>query len=182
MRVLISGGCKQGKSTHAQYIARAQQTKGGALYYVATMRAGDAEDHARIARHVQERAGWGFTTLEQPKNILACLARCDPTGSFLLDSTTALLANEMFRPDGSFDAEAGGRVCEALCTLTQRLPKLVLVSDGIYHDAARFDPMTEAYRRALAAIDCALAKRCDQVLEVCAGQVVVWKGREEMGV
>jgi adenosyl cobinamide kinase/adenosyl cobinamide phosphate guanylyltransferase len=68
------------------------------LYYVATMKSADSEDDARIIRHKQERDGWGFTTVEQPVDIENILQKCDCNGSFLLDSLTAILANEMFPP------------------------------------------------------------------------------------
>ena len=98
MSVFISGGCKNGKSFYAQRIAKAAGTP---LYYIATMIPRDREDDARIARHRQERAGWGFETLECGADILSCLDRADPAGAFLLDSVTALLSNEMFTDTGA---------------------------------------------------------------------------------
>lgn len=172
MSVFISGGCKNGKSFYAQRIAKA----GGApLYYIATMIPRDAEDEARIARHRRERAGWGFETLECGRDILACLDRADPGGSFLLDSATALLSNEMFTAEG-MDSEAPGRIAAALVEFVKRAPRTVVVSDYIYSDAMLYDEWTEAYRRGLATIDRALAAACDDVLEVVHGQVIVHKG------
>lgn len=172
MSTFISGGAKNGKSFYAQRIARA----GGApLYYIATMIPHDEEDLARIRRHRDERAGWGFETLECGVNILDCLERADPNGAFLLDSVTALLSNEMFAPDG-MHPEAAARIADELESFVRRAPKTVLVSDFIYSDAGRYDEWTEAYRRGLALIDRRLARVCDNVLEIVAGQVIVHKG------
>ena len=172
MSTFISGGCKNGKSLYAQRIAKA----GGApLYYVATMIPRDGEDEARVRRHRSERTGWGFVTLEAGRDILRCLDHADARGSFLVDSVTALLANEMFAGDG-FDPTAPGRVADDLERFVRRAPNTVLVSDFIYADAALYDPWTEAYRAGLARIDRRLARVCDNVLEVCAGQIVVQKG------
>lgn len=172
MSVFISGGCKNGKSFYAQRIAKA----GGApLYYIATMIPRDAEDEARIARHRREREGWGFETLECGRDILSCLDRADPAGSFLLDSATALLSNEMFTPEG-MDPGAPDRIAVGLVEFVRRAPGTVVVSDYIYSDANLYDEWTEAYRRGLAAIDRALAAACDDVLEVVHGQVIVHKG------
>ena len=173
MSTFISGGCKNGKSTYAQRIA---QAGGQPLYYIATMIPRDAEDEARILRHRQEREGWGFETLECGVNILSCLKSADCGGSFLLDSVTALLSNEMFTGNG-MDEAAPARITLALTELVRRTPKIVLVSDYIYSDANLYDAWTEAYRRGLARIDRALAAACDNVLEVVHGQVVVHKGR-----
>ena len=172
MSVFISGGCKNGKSFCAQRIAKALGTP---LYYIATMIPHDGEDTARIARHRAERVGWGFETLEQGRDILKCLDRADPRGAFLLDSVTALLANEMFDADG-FHPEAPEKIAAELTDFVERAPNIVLVSDFIYADAAFYDPMTEAYRRALAHIDRALAACCDCVLEIVGGCPILHKG------
>ena len=173
MSTYISGGCKNGKSFYAQRVAKAG---GSPLYYIATMIPSDDEDLARIHRHREERAGWGFETLECGADILTCLDQADPNGSFLLDSVTALLSNEMFSAS-AMNEEAPEKLARELTAFVRRAPKTVLVSDYIYSDANLYDPWTEAYRRGLAHIDRALARSCDDVLEVVHGQVIVHKGR-----
>lgn len=177
MRILISGGCKMGKSTLAQQLATAQ---GGPLYYVATMRATDAEDRVRIARHRREREGWGFETIECMGSIGQLADGLPGDASLLLDSTTALLAGEMFRPDGTVDMEADARVREGLLRLLRTFDALVVVSDTIYADAAAYDALTEAYRKGLAGIDRALARDCDAVIEMAFGQPILHKGDEQL--
>lgn len=172
MSTFISGGCKNGKSYYAQRVAK---QSGSPLYYIATMIPHDSEDDARIDRHRREREGWGFETLECGANILDCLKRADPNGSFLLDSVTALLSNEMFAPDG-FHPDAAEKVAAELCEFARRAPRTVFVSDYIYSDAALYDDWTEVYRRGLALIDRALAGACDCVLEVVTGQIICYKG------
>ena len=108
MNVFISGGCKNGKSHHAQNIAKTMADgKNLPLYYLATMIPKDEEDEARVRRHIRERAGMGFDTIERGLNICGCLdgltssgVPVDKRGVFLLDSVTALLSNEMFDNTG----------------------------------------------------------------------------------
>lgn len=176
MTVFLSGGCKNGKSTLAERAVKALAGD-GPLYYIATMIPHDEEDDTRIRRHVEARQGLGFTTLEQGRDLLACLDRAEETGSFLLDSVTALLANEMFLPGGVMDGSAGERVAGELLTFAGRVRNAVFVSDFIYSDAGRYDEYTEAYRRGLALCDRTLASVCDSVAEVCSGQVILHKGR-----
>lgn len=171
MRVFISGGCKNGKSYYAQRIAKAAGTP---LYYIATMIPHDREDDARILRHQRERENWGFETIECGQNILDVLKSADSNGSFLLDSVTALLSNEMFAPD--YRPDAAEKVCRELCALVSKTPNIVLVSDYIDSDAAIYDEWTENYRRGLAKIDRALASACDTVIEVASGQAIFYKG------
>ena len=172
MHIYISGGCKNGKSHYAQRLAKAL---GRPLYYVATMIPVDGEDEARIARHVEDRAGWGFETIERGRKILSALDEADASGSFLLDSVTALLANEMFQP-GGFDPGAPKRVALELEEFLRRTANAVLVSDYIFGDAALYDEMTDAYIAGLAHIDRRLAAASDVLLEVSAGRVICHKG------
>lgn len=153
----------------------AGQTEGFPLYYLATMLPRDEEDAARVRRHRHERAGWGFVTLERGRDILGALDGADPRGAFLIDSVTALLANEMFDARG-FHPEAGEKVADDLEAFVARAPNTVLVSDFIFSDAALYDETTEAYRAALADIDRRMARCCDNVLEAVCGQLIIHKG------
>lgn len=201
MNVFISGGCKNGKSMYAQNIARDMaQSRNVPLYYIATMIPSDDEDRARIRRHLSERDGWGFETIEQGRCICDALKavvspdaskNCtepadlkveddadvyvDPAGAFLLDSVTALLSNEMFLPDGTVDFGAGVRVAEELTRFAQQTGNTVFVSDYIYSDGQVFDSYTESYRKALAFIDRRLAEVCDSVIEVSFGHIYEYK-------
>lgn len=70
MRLLFIGGCKSGKSSTAQRMARALAC-GKPMYYWATMEPHDGEDLARIRRHIADRDGWGFTTIERARDLTA---------------------------------------------------------------------------------------------------------------
>ena len=176
MNVLISGGCKNGKSGFTQEIA-VRLSPGGNRYYVATMIPYDAEDRKRIERHIADRADMGFRTLEIGRGIVSCLEAAEGNGTFLIDSVTALLMNEMFSSHaGDADPGAVGRCIRELTEIARRAENAVFVSDYIYSDAARYDAFTETYRAALAAVDRALAGECGTVIELCAGNAIFHKG------
>ena len=174
MNVFISGGAKNGKSSFAQDLAvKMAKEKKCPLYYVATMIPHDDEDRARIERHRNDRRGLGFRTIECGTDIDRELA--DKEGVFLIDSVTALLSNEMFRPDGTVDSEASIRISERLKNLCATHDGLVFVSDNIYGDGVEYDELTDGYIRGLAIIDRALAKVCDRVVEMIHGFPVDYK-------
>ena len=183
MNILISGGCKNGKSYYAQKLALSMaQEKSLPLYYLATMIPVDDEDRVRIERHLKEREGWGFDTIERGLDICGCLKgrtvsgeAVHPEGVFLLDSVTALLSNEMFRPDGKVDLEAPERVASDLSEFALRTGNTVFVSDYIYSDAFSYESLTEEYRRGLARADRRLSRVCDRVLEVSYGFINQFK-------
>lgn len=177
MTVLISGGAKSGKSSLAQDVAVAL-AQGGKHYYVATMISSGAEDDERIRLHLADRAGMGFETVECTCNVLDCLRVADPDGTFLVDSTTALMQNALF-PDGQYDQldlTSAAHCTEALVAFAQRVRHAVFVSDQIYADAQSYAESTETYRRCLAEADRRLAAVCDTVVEVVVGLPILYKG------
>lgn len=178
MTVFISGGAKNGKSTLAQDLAVALAA-GGKHYYVATMISTGAEDDERIRRHIADRAGLGFETVECFTDIMDCLKTADTDAVFLVDSVTALVQNAMFPIEKNYemDTAAAIRCGEGLVEFARTVRHAVFVSDYIYSDACRYDGSTEEYRRCLAAVDRRLAAVCDTVVEVSAGQPTVHKGK-----
>ena len=118
MITLITGGSGSGKSAYAEkYICHASNEKGcKEKYYIATMQVFDDEGQRKIDRHRRLRAGKGFITIEQPRDIQDAVSKlqsenCLKTGrSALLECMSNLVANEMFPPvDASDIKEAGGK-------------------------------------------------------------------------
>ena len=177
MTIFISGGCKNGKSTIAENCCLAL-AKGGPLYYVATMTAYDDEDRARIRRHRESRRGKGFITVEQPRDLLGCLEKTDSeNGTYILDSVTALLINEMYSPEReSADPDAGKRTAADLEAFAKSVKNAVFVSDYIYSGADDYSQYTIDYQKALALCDRTLAACCGAVAEISGGIAVMYKG------
>ena len=177
MTIFISGGAKNGKSTLAQDLTVAL-SKGGKHYYMATMISSGAEDDDRIRRHIADREGMGFETVECFRNIMDCLKIADKDGVFLVDSVTALIQNSLFPVEKNYeiDLNAANRCAEELVEFARTVRHAVFVSDYIYSDAECFSESTEMYRKCLADIDRRLAKVCDTVIEVSAGQFIIHKG------
>lgn len=178
MNILISGGCKNGKSYYAQRRAKEMASSLGVpLYYIATMIPHDDEDRARIKRHLSERDGWGFETIEQGLSLTEILHNedVDKNGVFLMDSVTALLDNEMFDDRGNIDEAAPERVKRDVLEFAAATGNTVFVSDYIYGDADFYSETVENYRRGLAAADRALAEVCEEVIEIAYGTEERWK-------
>lgn len=174
MTVFISGGAKCGKSSFAQDLTVALAGD-GKRYYVATMIPTGEEDFDRIRRHIADRDGMGFETVECFKDIMA-VAKAD--GTFLVDSVTSLVQNSLFPVEKNYEMDLDGanHCADALIHFAQTVRHAVFVSDYIYSDAEAFSESTEMYRKCLADIDRALAAHCDTVVEVSAGQFIIHKG------
>ena len=177
MTYFISGGAKCGKSVLAQDLTVAL-SKGGRHYYVATLIPSGSEDDDRIKRHLADREGMGFETVECFRNILDCLNTADKNGVFLVDSVTSLIQNSLFPVEKNYEMDVTGanRCADELVEFAKTVRHAVFVSDYIYSDAERYSESTEVYRKCLAGIDRRLAKVCDTVIEVSAGKPIVHKG------
>ena len=177
MTYFISGGAKCGKSSLAQDLA-VSLANGGKHYYVATLIPSGAEDDDRIGRHLADRAGMGFETVECFHNIMDCLKTADKDGTFLVDSVTSLIQNALFPVERNYemDMESANSCGDRLVKFAKTVRHAVFVSDYIYSDAEHYSESTETYRQCLASIDRRLAKTCDTVIEVSAGQPIIYKG------
>ncbi len=174
MRILLIGGGKSGKSTLAQNLAAALS---GDIprYYWATMTPHDDEDLARIRRHVADRAGMGFTTVERSFDLPAALPQIDARGTVLFDSITACLSEQMF-PGAQPDGSAGERVLREVLTISGYPSHFIAVCDDIWHGGEDYQDWTEIYVRSLAEICRGLAAKFDVVCEMTAGIPRLWKG------
>ena len=177
MTFFLSGGAKCGKSSLAQDLTVAL-SKGGKHYYVATLIPSGSEDDDRIRKHLADREGMGFETVECFRNIMDCLRTADKDGVFLVDSVTSLIQNALFPVEKNYemDLEAAHRCADELVEFAKTVRHAVFVSDYIYSDGERYSESTEMYRKCLAEIDRRLASVSDTVIEVSAGQPIIYKG------
>ena len=97
---------------------------------------------------------------------------------FLVDSVTSLIQNSLFPVEKNYEMDLAGanRCADELIEFAKTVRHAVFVSDYIYSDAEVFSECTEQYRKCLADIDRRLAKVCDTVIEVAAGQLIIHKG------
>lgn len=122
MITLITGGSGSGKSEYAEkYICHAPNKKGcKEKYYIATMQVFDDEGQRKIDRHRRLRAGKGFITIEQPRDIQNAVSKLQSenylkTGRLaLLECMSNLVANEMFPPVDASDTKEAEPNKEAL--------------------------------------------------------------------
>ncbi len=165
---LITGGCKNGKSSYAQNLAFELAKKTGkAPIYFATMIPHDSEDEARIQKHREDRKNLGFETIEVGKDLSTVVEKLEAGRVILFDSLTALLANELFEGRKDFSLpkmqeeseKIVGKIENSLEKLIQKSNSVIFVTDEIYRDG-KYDEITEIYRKSLARIEQFVAKKC----------------------
>ena len=132
---LIIGPNNSGKSLYAENLA--VQSTDSPLIYLATMVPQTEDNHKRIEKHILQRAGKGFQTIEEPWNIHTLDIPANAV--VLLEDASNLLAN------GIFMHNSNASVCfERILALGQRCKKLIIVSIGGLTEG-NFDAETNKY-------------------------------------
>ncbi len=170
MMILVTGGSGSGKSAFAEDCVLALGEK--KRIYIATMFPFDEESKKRVARHRNMRKGKGFETVEcyaGLKNV-----RIDKNSTVLLECMSNLVANEMFQESGAGENTVNA-VMEGIRSLREQTGDLVIVTNEIFSEAARYEGETETYQRYLGEINQKLAVLSDQVVEVVYGIPVYHK-------
>ena len=199
MMILINGGSSSGKSAFAETLiveqakkeevmaeAAGKSMRGGARktdlrhqpsFYLATMIAWDEECRERIRKHRKMREKKNFMTIECPVDLskaeVPARSRC------LLECVSNLAANEMYRRDME-DPENGAmeRILEGIRMIRKNADFLVVVTNDVSGDQGPYSEETEAYRKLLGGINCALAREADEVYEVICGEPVMVKKKK----
>lgn len=165
MMTLVLGANGSGKSAYAEKLICGA---GGARFYIATMIPHGAEGALRVEKHLRQREGMGFTTLELPYEV----GNADiPLGAaVLLEDVSNLLGNVLFERGGTPDT-----VLKDIDALSNRCGSFVAVTiSGL--DATAYENETRDYIEALNALNAALFNMVDTVVEMQAGLAQLKKG------
>lgn len=175
MKILITGGVKNGKSSYAEELA-IKLSKDNDRYYLATMVPYDDEDKNRIKKHQLSRKDKNFKTIEIQTDIDKVLDICDKNSTFLLDSLTSLVLNEMFKNEGLEKEEIINKIKNDLKNLVENVTNIVIVSDYIFSDFQNFSDFTDLYLQIFGDVSCYLASICGVVIERIASRNNILKG------
>ena len=167
MFILLTGENDSGKSRCAERMAAQIPSR---RVYAATMIHFGAEGRARREKHLRQRAGLGFHTVECPCDL--SLVACTPDDLVLLEDVSNLLANLIFtRGDPSAEENAESQIA----ALRKRCAVLIAVTiTGI--DDRGCDGETRKYAAALNRLNSRLALLADVVVEMRSGSPLLKKG------
>lgn len=166
--LLVLGGARSGKSRLAQARAEAWD---GALLFVATGQAFDAEMHERIARHRADR-GERWQTIEAPIAIAdAIRAQSAPDTLLLIDCLTLWASNLLL---GDHDVE--GATADLLRAIEGAAGPLILVANEVGLGIVPDNALARRFRDAAGTINQAVARVADEVVMTVAGLPLRLKG------
>jgi adenosyl cobinamide kinase/adenosyl cobinamide phosphate guanylyltransferase len=165
--VLITGGSRSGKSSHAMDLAARRAGPHGRAFFIATAQPIDDEMRLRIANHRRERPP-AFETIEEPLEVCQAVALLDArAGILVIDCVTLWVSNLM----------AAGRTDEAILAEAANLAGLLLaapfdtfvVSDEVGSGLVPMEPLGRRFRDLLGWTNQAIGRAADQILLMVAG-------------
>ena len=177
-------------------------TQAETKYYIATMQPFGEESLAKIRRHQRLRAGKGFTTIEQSRDLTKAAQRiAKPSNQFqeeavtinrpensvsfirerprcaLLECMSNLVANEMFAKNKiRLRDEVTAQILDGIEALNRQLAHFLIVTNNVFEDGISYEETTAEYIEVMGQVNERLAAMADTVIEVVAGIPVVWKG------
>lgn len=180
---LILGGQKSGKSRRAELLARGwmEGEPGREAVLIATGQPWDDEMRERIARHRRDRAERvpGMTTLEEPLDLAACIARhSTPRHLLVVDCLTLWLTNWMMPVEPSPELAGGwsGQCDDFVAALGEAPGPVILVGNEIGLGVIPMGSQVRAFVDALGGLNQRVARCCETVTLMCAGLPLALKG------
>lgn len=168
----VIGGCRSGKSAHAQALAEAIE---GKKLYLATCVPNDEEMAERVRFH-QEQRGEQWETLEEPIELASAIAKhsgdCDV---ILVDCLTLWTSNLLLSPDKAPQLDDA---CRALVqSLKTAHCPVILVSNEVGTGIVPENELARRYRDEAGRINQQIAAVANHVIWMVAGIPVTIKGK-----
>jgi len=165
--VLITGGSRSGKSSHALDLATNEALVGGGLFFLATAEPLDEEMRARIERHRASRPNH-FETIEEPLKVAEAIAALDGRArTVVLDCLTLWISNLVGAPFN--DDEVLRRVDQLAETLARASFSSFIVTDEVGWGVVPEHPLGRRFRDLLGWANQRIGKIADQVILMVAG-------------
>ncbi|MEJ2038889.1 MAG: bifunctional adenosylcobinamide kinase/adenosylcobinamide-phosphate guanylyltransferase [Desulfosarcinaceae bacterium] len=171
--ILITGGCRSGKSSHA--LTLASQINGRRKLFVATCVAGDEEMRARVLRHQRER-GDDWQTIEEPADLVEVIQRRGPGADLMLvDCLTLWVSNLLVNnPEEAAFLNTLDRLGRSI---GQPPCPLIFVTNEVGAGIVPENALARRFRDFTGWVNQRVAAACDTVIWMVAGIPVTIKPR-----
>lgn len=163
-KILITGGCRSGKSRQALSLAR---NIPGEKIYVATAEALDSEMVERIAKHQQER-GEGWQTYEEPTELAKVFSQLENrAGVLILDCLTLWISNLLIK---DYVQEHILKETIGLMDQCEQMQcQLIIVTNEVGAGIVPENKLARDFRDIVGAANQLVAQRCDEVIHMVSG-------------
>jgi adenosylcobinamide kinase / adenosylcobinamide-phosphate guanylyltransferase len=171
--ILVTGGCRSGKSQFAQdYANRHFRRK----LYLATCEALDEEMTKRIEDH-KKRRGSDWQTVEEPTEIVKAIKEhANNMEVILLDCITLWLSNLLMRQKS--DHEIMNEVSRLIDTFTQDPTSFIFVSNEVGMGIVPIEPLGRRFRDLSGMANQKIGEAVQMVVFMVSGIPAFLKGKE----
>lgn len=169
--IIITGGCRSGKSQYAlDYANRHFHRK----LYLATCEALDEEMVRRVENHKRLR-GPEWLTIEEPIEIVDQMIRCgDDVEVILLDCLTLWLSNLLLKGDN--DLKIMEETERLVHTLKESRTSVIIVSNEVGMGIVPADPLGRRFRDLSGMSNQKITEEADTVVFMVSGLPIFLKG------
>lgn len=168
--VLITGGCRSGKSAYAQQMAESLPAK---RLYVATAPVTDDEMRHRIEQHQLARRDRGWETLEEQLDLVGVFRSHREHHVLLIDCVTLWVNNLQYvaeRQSGRITEADVARQCEEMLDAAGSCPGTVIfVTNEVGMGIVPENAQARLYRDLIGRANQVIAAQADTVTLVCCG-------------
>ena len=166
MIVYIYGGVSSGKSEYAEELISKYFNK---KIYLATMENSGEYSSKRIEKHLLQRDGKGFFTIEEPRYIKDL--NIDLDDNILLEDLTNLLSNNLFNEYGLKNnfKEITEEVFSDIITLKDRCNSVFIVGNDIFSTERNQSKELDIFIDCLYSLHTKIIEVADRVIEVVYG-------------
>lgn len=176
--VLVTGGCRSGKSAFAQDLAESLL---GRRVYVATCPVVDEEMRQRIRKHQEARESGHWDTVEEPVRLDRALRAADNYAVVLVDCLTLWINNLMYesrqRSDQDVTEEQVIQWCgEVLASACRHPGTVILVTNEVGMGIVPANTWARRYRDLVGRCNQVIAARANVVALVSCGIPLFLKG------
>lgn len=169
MKILITGGCRSGKSRLAQTLAERISER---RWYLATAEPFDNEMRDRIQRHRDDR-DHSWTTLEEPLNIGR---HFEKSGVLLVDCLTLWLSNQLMKTTENEPIEMA--ITDLVDSYTKCKGPIIVVTNEVGLGIVPMNNLARQFRDHAGRLAQKIAQNSDHVA-FCAAGIPMWiKGGE----
>ena len=176
--ILITGGCRSGKSRHALELAREIQPK--SKIFIATCIPRDEEMRQRVRRHQAERDP-SWETIEAPVSIAQIISQNHSRCELMLIDCLTLWTNNLLMAQEDLDV-IETRVRKLVKALERSACTVILVSNEVGAGIVPENRLARLFRDAAGIVNQRVAACADKVIWMVAGIPVIVKPGKNQGM
>jgi adenosylcobinamide kinase/adenosylcobinamide-phosphate guanylyltransferase len=163
--ILLIGGCRSGKSSHALHLADRMQKAG--KFFLATCIPRDDEMHQRVSKHQSER-GPGWTAIETPVLLPEAIRDMGPQADVLVVDCLTLWVSNLMMEYATPDA-ISEKTAQLIESLRVAVCPVILVTNEVGAGIVPDNQLARQFRDAVGQLNQQIAACADQVIWMVAG-------------